>query len=157
MSIPFCQTKSSHQYGQPITFPGWIYVKSDFSISCCEWPWSYGHWIYNYLCNQCLSPLMRVWISIRARCRTLCDKVCQWLATGQWFSLGPPASSINKTDRHNIAEMLLKVALSTIKPNHLLLCASPNFILIQNLLTAGNINNIIFNRPIICFVCVQVF
>jgi len=22
-----------------------------------SWPWSYGSWIYNYLCNQCLSPL----------------------------------------------------------------------------------------------------
>jgi len=21
------------------------------------WPWSYGSWIYNYLCNRCLSPL----------------------------------------------------------------------------------------------------
>ena len=21
-----------------------------------SWPWSYGSWIYNYLCNQCLSP-----------------------------------------------------------------------------------------------------
>jgi len=21
------------------------------------WSWSYGIWIYNYLCNQCLSPL----------------------------------------------------------------------------------------------------
>jgi len=21
------------------------------------WSWSYGSWIYNYLCNQCLSPL----------------------------------------------------------------------------------------------------
>jgi len=37
-----------------------------------SWPWSYGSWIYNYLCNQCLSPLMWVWISIRARCTTLC-------------------------------------------------------------------------------------
>jgi hypothetical protein len=38
--------------------------------------WCYGSWIYNYLFNQCLSPLMlRVWISIRARCTTLCDKV----------------------------------------------------------------------------------
>jgi hypothetical protein len=46
--------------------------------------------IDNYLCNQCLSPLM-LWvrISIRARCTTLCDKVCQWLATDQWFSSGP--------------------------------------------------------------------
>jgi len=38
-----------------------------------SWPWSYGSWIYNYLCNQCLSPLMLwLWISIRARCTTLC-------------------------------------------------------------------------------------
>jgi len=21
------------------------------------WSWSYGSWIYNFLCNQCLSPL----------------------------------------------------------------------------------------------------
>ena len=78
-----------------------------------SWPWSYGSWIYNYLCNQCLSPLMSwVRISIRARCTTLCDKVCQWLATGRLFS---PVSSTNKTDRHDITEILLKVALNTIK------------------------------------------
>jgi len=22
-----------------------------------SWPWSYGGWIYNYLCNRCLSSL----------------------------------------------------------------------------------------------------
>jgi hypothetical protein len=45
-----------------------------------SWPWSYGSWIYNYLCNQCLSPQMLwVQISLRARCTTLCDRVCQWL------------------------------------------------------------------------------
>ena len=81
-----------------------------------SWPWSYGSWIYNYLCNQCLSPLM-LWvrISIRARHTTLCDQVCQWLATGHWFSPGSPVSSTNKTDHHDIAEILLKVALNTIK------------------------------------------
>ena len=47
----------------------------------------------------------------------LCDEVCQWLTTGQWFSPGRPVSSINKTDCHDIIEILLKVALSTIKPN----------------------------------------
>jgi hypothetical protein len=41
--------------------------------------------------------------------------VCQLLATGLWFFLGPPVSSTNKTDHHNITEILLKVALSTIK------------------------------------------
>ena len=31
------------------------------------------------------------------------------------FSAGTPVSSTNKTDRHDIAEILLKVALNTIK------------------------------------------
>jgi hypothetical protein len=75
----------------------------------------YGSWIYNYLCNQCLSPLM-LWgrISIRERCTPLCDKVCQWLTTGRWFSPDPPVSSTNKTDHHDITEILLKAALNII-------------------------------------------
>ena len=46
----------------------------------------------------------------------LCHKICQLLATGRWFSPGTPDSSTNKTDRHNITEILLNVALNTI--NH---------------------------------------
>jgi len=49
---------------------------------------------------------------------TLCDKICQWLATGLWFSPDTPVSSTNKTDRHNITEILLKVALNTITLSH---------------------------------------
>jgi hypothetical protein len=33
--------------------------------------------------------------------------------TGQWFSPGTPVSSTNKADRHDIAKILLKVALNT--------------------------------------------
>jgi hypothetical protein len=47
----------------------------------------------------------------------LVNKICQWLATGRWFYLGTPVSSINETDRHNITEILLKVAINTTKPN----------------------------------------
>jgi hypothetical protein len=36
---------------------------------------------------------------------TLCDKVCQWLATGRWFSLSILVSFTNKTDRHDITEI----------------------------------------------------
>jgi hypothetical protein len=93
-----------------------------------SWPWSYGSWIYNYLCNHCLSQLI-LWvrISTRARCTTLCDKVCQWLATGRWFSPDPPVSSNYKTDRHDITEILSKVALNTIKPNlDIYQCHYPN-------------------------------
>jgi hypothetical protein len=32
---------------------------------------------------------------------------------GRWFSPGTPASSTTKTGRHDIAEILLKVALNT--------------------------------------------
>ena len=39
------------------------------------------------------------------------DKVYQLLAHDRWFSLGTPASSTTNTGRHDIAEILLKVAL----------------------------------------------
>jgi hypothetical protein len=41
------------------------------------------------------------------------DKVYQLLAHGRWFSPGTPASSTTKTGRHDIAEILPKVALNT--------------------------------------------
>ena len=41
---------------------------------------------------------------------TLCDKVCQcW-----WFLPGTTVSSTDKTDCHDITEILLKVLLNTI-------------------------------------------
>jgi hypothetical protein len=59
------------------------------------------------------------------------------IAHGRWFSLGTPASSTTKTGRHDIAEILLKVALSTknqVKSNQiifnfglLLLCGSMQY------------------------------
>ena len=45
------------------------------------------------------------------------DKVYQLLAHGRWFSPGTPASSTTKTGRHDIAEILLKVALKHQKSN----------------------------------------
>ena len=57
-----------------------------------------------------------VWIPLRwgVLDTTLCYKDCQRLATGRWFSLGTSVSSTNKTDGHNITEILLKMTLSTI-------------------------------------------
>jgi hypothetical protein len=77
---------------------------------------SYGSWINNYLCNQCISPLM-LWVLIPLMRgvldTTLCDKVCQWLAASR-FSPIIPVSSTNKADYHDISEILLKVLLNTI-------------------------------------------
>jgi hypothetical protein len=41
------------------------------------------------------------------------DKVYQLLAHGRWLSPATPASSTTKAGRHDIAEILLKVALNT--------------------------------------------
>ena len=35
---------------------------------------------------------------------------------GQWFSPGPPVSSTDKTDCHDIIEILLKMAVNQTKP-----------------------------------------
>ena len=48
----------------------------------------------------------------------LYDKVYQCLVAGLWFSPDTPVSSTNKTDRHDITVILLKVVLDTItQPN----------------------------------------
>jgi hypothetical protein len=41
------------------------------------------------------------------------DQVYQLLAHGRWFYPGTPASSTTKTGRHDITEILLKVAVTT--------------------------------------------
>jgi hypothetical protein len=41
------------------------------------------------------------------------------LAHGRWFSPGTSASSTTKTGRHDIVEILLKVALNTKNQNHI--------------------------------------
>jgi hypothetical protein len=55
-----------------------------------------------------------------ARCTRYNIVWCWWPATGRWFSPGTPVYSTNKTDHHDITEILLKVALNTINPNLLL-------------------------------------
>ena len=63
---------------------------------------------FQRLVNYCYSiSLVLLLKSIRLAAAG--DKVYQLLAHGRWFS---PASSTTKTGRHNIAEILMKVALS---------------------------------------------
>ena len=64
-----------------------------------SWSGFYASWIFIYLCNQCLSPLM-LWVRIPLRwdvlVTTLCDKVCLWLVAPRWFSPSTPVSYTNK-------------------------------------------------------------
>ena len=59
--------------------------------------------------------MLCVRISIRVRCTRSCDKFCQWLTTGRWFSPGRPVSSTSTTHLQDISEKMLKLALRTIK------------------------------------------
>jgi hypothetical protein len=74
------------------------------------------------------------------------DKVYQLLAHGRWFSPDTPASSTTETGRHDIAEILLKVALNTINQIKsilllfFLLSASGNYLFLK-----------CFKWPNICF------
>jgi hypothetical protein len=95
---------------------------------------SYSSWIYKYLCNQCLSPLM-LWVRILPRQgvldTTLYDKVyvllyykSKWVQiwTNEVLSVTCDRSvvfSTNKTDRHDITEILLKVAFNHHYPEYL--------------------------------------
>ena len=70
-------------------------------------------------------------VNYKKRCTRLAttsDKVYQLLAHGLWFSPGTPASSITKTGRHDIAEILLKVALKHQKSNQIHTCVSYYFL-----------------------------
>jgi hypothetical protein len=63
-----------------------------------------------------LSPIRRGFVNYKKGCIRIAaasDKVYQLLAHGRWFSAGSPTSSTTKTGRHDIAEILLKVALNT--------------------------------------------
>ena len=71
------------------------------------WSWSYGSWIYNCLCYQCLSPL-KLWVQTPFMARCTWYSI-MWFATGWWFSPGTPVSSTNKTDCHDVTKILLKI------------------------------------------------
>jgi hypothetical protein len=75
-----------------------------------------------FLTHTSLSPTNTAWVRTRlsklqkgfTRPAAASDKVYQLLVHGRWFSPGTPASSTTKTGLHDIAEILLKMALSTI-------------------------------------------
>ena len=70
------------------------------------------YWLINtytfvlHLITNCMVYLIQHYVT----------NVSQWLVTGRWFSLTTPISSTNKTDCHDITEILLKVVLNTITP-----------------------------------------
>ena len=77
--------------------------------------------------NQCILPI-KLRVQINLTHTTLCNKVCQLLATDRYLSPGTPFSSTNKIDSHDINDRMLKVAINTktltLTPSQ---CLSSNF------------------------------
>ena len=103
-----------------------------FKLEWCQYIKNYKYYCIRYLIYIILhiygcfgkpkwSKFLFYFPMLKDQFLTLCDKVCQWLVAGRWFSPSTPISRTNKTDRHYITEILLKVALSTITLTLLLL------------------------------------
>ena len=68
--------------------------------------------IINVISFRAVGFMHKIYQKRCTRLTTVSDKVYQLLARGRWFPRGTPASSTTKTGRHDIAEILLKVALN---------------------------------------------
>jgi hypothetical protein len=82
-----------------------------------------SRWVKPKIVSSCVVNLgFKLQVGQTKDCLLVCGKSWvqapggsnQWLATGRWVSL---VSSNNKTDRHDITAILLKVALKTHNPN----------------------------------------
>ena len=80
----------------------------NYSLSSSKWSVSFK-WVQ--LCHQYVDCEFEF-------DTTLCDKDCQWLTAGWRFF---PVSPTNKIDRHDITEVLLKVALNIITSSYCVL------------------------------------
>ena len=81
------------------------------------WSLSYVSRIYNYLCNRWLSP-QKLWVRIPltvrcARYNIIWSSLSVTCGRSVVFS-GNPVSFTNKTDLHDITEILLKLSLNTL-------------------------------------------
>ena len=91
---------------------------------------------HSYILRRGFVP---VFVNYKKGCTRLAiasDKVYQLLVHSRWFSPGTGASSTTKTGRHDIAEILLKVALNTINQINQLY-----FVLIFVIFLSSNKNN----------------
>jgi hypothetical protein len=99
--------------------------KGEYKFDCIlhfkpgpSWSWSYGSWI-NPTTYAIRAYHYWYWdFESHSGDTTLCDKVCRWLMAGRWFSPSTLVSATNKTDCHDVPEILLKVALNTINLDH---------------------------------------
>ena len=76
------------------------------------WPLSYGNWNYSYICNQSWCCVFN-----SRSMRGVQHYVIKFVSDLQQVFSESSVISTNKTDRRDITEILLKVSISTMKPN----------------------------------------
>jgi hypothetical protein len=93
----------------------WFLLGYCIFISVPWLSWWYDSWIYNYLCNQCLSPL-KLWVRIPLRRgildTALCDKVDRSVVFSRYKCT--PVSSTNKTECHDIQKCIWNIVVQII-------------------------------------------
>jgi hypothetical protein len=70
-----------------------------------SWSWSYGSWIYNYMCNQCRTTKVVNSNPAHGEVYSMQHYVIQFVSG---FLLVLRFPSPNRTDRHDITDILLK-------------------------------------------------
>ena len=90
-----------------ITVDSFIGGRRDRNSMVAEFTATYAISVYHY--HSCESE-SRSWRGVPDI--ALCNKVNQLLVASRWFSPITPVSSTNKTQRHDIAEIFLNVALN---------------------------------------------
>ena len=102
------------------------YIFENYSVKCIDKNLQIQSlqgpgWFHDYNSNSYKPVTNAVWVrarlcNLRKRCTWLAapsDKVDKLLAHGRWVSLGTPSSSTTENGCYDIAELLLKFALST--------------------------------------------
>ena len=84
----------------------WYFVPRFFKINDTMWDALDQALIYFLIGYIYFSFNFQIKKKTRTLDATLYDNVWQWLVAGRWFSPGTPVSSTNKTDRHDITEIL---------------------------------------------------
>jgi hypothetical protein len=109
-----------------INYVTYVWEKRNLVLIIIIWGARVAQWVrsLDLTAHTSLSPIRRGFapgfVNYKKGCTWLpaaSDKVYQLLAHGQWFSPGTPASSTTKNSHHDIAEILLKVALKHQKSN----------------------------------------
>ena len=111
--------------------------------------------------NSCNPITNAVWVRARffelqkkyTRLAAASNKVYQLLVHDRWFSPGTPASSTTKPGRHDIVELLLKVALSTNNQSiNLSLCVLYMFLAFQISYSIGSTDYVINDISVAIFI-----